>query len=417
MALEPEAAARYIRDVAGGGRADVTCLVAVDRDRRRVTSRWMRLCGRRPPSGRTRDAGFRACWTECWASLGVGLTAEESCAAIRCGINNFQETRFIGSDGEWLVGSAVELAEPWRGMTKLAKMAARAIGECFAATQEKPERVPVLLCIAEPERPGRFEGLHHVLLQDIERELEFRLHPHSHVIEQGRVGGAVALLQARRLLAEGRCQQVIVAGVDTFLTGATLAAYDQSDRLLRKDNSNGFIPGEAAGAALLSTWSEGMQAPLLVRGLGFAREPAPLGSGKPLRADGLTQAIRAALDEAEVAMKDCDHRIADVNGEQYRFKEAALAIGRLLRDRKVLFSLWHTADCIGEVGAATVPAILAILTVGAQKDYLPARNFIAHLGNDDEKRAAFVSQACSAQTLALEIAPEAAYTLRRRAVT
>ena len=58
---------------------------------------------------------------------GVGLTAEESCAAIRCGINNFQETRFIGSDGDWLVGSAVELEEPWRGITKLAKMAARAI--------------------------------------------------------------------------------------------------------------------------------------------------------------------------------------------------------------------------------------------------------------------------------------------------
>jgi 3-oxoacyl-[acyl-carrier-protein] synthase-1 len=41
---------------------------------------------------------------------GVGLTAEQSCAAIRCGINNFQETRCIGSNGEWLVGSAVELA-------------------------------------------------------------------------------------------------------------------------------------------------------------------------------------------------------------------------------------------------------------------------------------------------------------------
>ena len=125
---------------------------------------------------------------------GVGLTAEESCAAIRCGINNFQETRFIGSNGDWLVGSAVELEEPWRGITKLAKMAARAIGECFAAADEKPEQIPVLMCIAEPERPGRFEGLRHVLLEDIERELGFRLHPHSRVIEQGRVGGVVALL-------------------------------------------------------------------------------------------------------------------------------------------------------------------------------------------------------------------------------
>ena len=127
---------------------------------------------------------------------GVGLTAEESCAAIRCGINNFQETRFIGSNGDWLVGSAVELEEPWRGITKLAKMAARAIGECFAAADEKPEQIPVLMCIAEPERPGRFEGLPRVLLEDIEQELGFRLHPHSRVIEQGRVGGVVALLQS-----------------------------------------------------------------------------------------------------------------------------------------------------------------------------------------------------------------------------
>ena len=141
--------------------------------------------------------------------------------------------------------------------------------------------------------------------------------------------------------------------------------------MLRRDNSNGFIPGEAAGAALLAVWQQGTAAPLLLRGLGFEREPAAFGSGKPLRADGLVKAIRGALNEAGIALQQCDHRIADMNGEQYRFKEAALAITRLLRDRKVLFSLWHPADCIGEVGAATLPAMLAMLFAGARKDYLP----------------------------------------------
>ena len=84
---------------------------------------------------------------------GVGLTAEESCAAIRCGINNFQETRFIGSDGDWLVGSAVELEEPWRGITKLAKMAARAIGECFAARGREAANRSRCWC-ASPNRSG-----------------------------------------------------------------------------------------------------------------------------------------------------------------------------------------------------------------------------------------------------------------------
>ena len=197
---------------------------------------------------------------------GVGLTAAESCAAIRCGINNFQETRFIGGNGDWLIGSAVELEEPWHGVAKLTKMAARAIGECFAAAEEKPDQIPVLVALAEPERPGRLEGLQHVL-QDIERELGFRLHPHSRVIEQGRVGGAVALLHARQMLAVGRRARVVVVGVDTFLSTETLAAYDGEDRLLRRDNSNGFIPGEAAGAVLLAAWHDGSPAPLLCRGL------------------------------------------------------------------------------------------------------------------------------------------------------
>ena len=345
---------------------------------------------------------------------GVGQTAEESCAAIRCGINNFQETHFIGSNGERLIGSTVELEAPWRGVTKLAKMAARAVRECFAAADEEPERIPVLMCIAEPGRPGRFEGLAHVLLQDIEQELGLRLHPHSRVIDQGRVGGVVALLQARRMLLEARCARIIVAGVDTFLTGATLAAYDREDRLLRRDNSNGFIPGEAAGAALLAGWQQGMTASLLVRGIGFAREPAPLGSGRPLRADGLVLAIRAASHDAGIGLKECDHRIADVSGEQYRFKEAALAITRSLRDRKVLLGLWHTADCIGEIGAAAFTAMLAVLFAGARKDYLPGPIFLGHVGNDDDRRAAFLAQATGVQTLAGEASAEASFTLKRR---
>jgi 3-oxoacyl-[acyl-carrier-protein] synthase-1 len=346
---------------------------------------------------------------------GVGLTAAESCAAIRCGINNFQETRFTGSSGDWLIGSAVELEETWRGIRKLVKMAARAVHDCLdAAPGLDVRQFPLLLCTAEEDRSGRFQNLDRALLDGIERELGTALHPNSRVIAQGRVGGAVALLQARRMMLEGRCTRVIVAGVDSFLVGATLAAYDAAGRLLTPDNSNGFIPGEAAGAVLLGGQEEGTVTPLLCCGLGFAREPAPLDSGKPLRAEGLVQAIRAALNEAGLPLKDCDHRIADVNGEQYRFKEAALAITRLLRDRKERFSLWHPVDCVGEVGAATLPTMLAMLAMGAREDYLPGPVFLGHLGNDDDKRAAFIARATTSQTLALETAAEAAFSVKRR---
>jgi 3-oxoacyl-[acyl-carrier-protein] synthase-1 len=197
---------------------------------------------------------------------------------------------------------------------------------------------------------------------------------------------------------------MIVARTDSLLNGATDGVYrgpvaDDSDGTSRR----------AAAAVLLSQWSEEISSPLMVRGLGFASEPAPRESGKPLRADGLTQAIRAALDEAEMALVECNHRIGDMNGEQYRFKEAALAINRLLRDRKVLFSIWHPCDSIGEVGAATLPAMLTILHLGASGDCLPGPRFLGHLGNDDDKRAAFVTQTSIPQTLSLVQAAEAEF--------
>jgi 3-oxoacyl-[acyl-carrier-protein] synthase-1 len=133
-----------------------------------------------------------------------------------------------------------------------------------------------------------------------------------------------------------------------------------------------------------------------------------------LRADGLVRAVRDALEEAGIELGDCDHRIADMNGEQYRFREAALVVTRLLRERKVLFSLWHPADCIGEVGAATLPAMVSILFAGAQKDYLPGPVFLGHLGNDDEKRAAFVARATTAQSLAREMRVEKTFGIVRR---
>lgn len=347
---------------------------------------------------------------------GLGLTAEESCTAIRCGINNFQETRFIGQDGEWLIASEVTLEEPWRGHAKLARMAARAIGECLTAAAEvvAPERVPVLLCVAEEHRPGRLSGLDSLLMQEVATLLGHPLHPASRIVPQGRVGGAIALLNARQFLA-AKHPRVVVAGVDSYLIAQTLMAYDGEDRLLTKENSNGFIPGEAAGAVLLAQQeTEGPQAPLLLTGLGFGREPAHYGSGKPLRAEGLVQAIRAALAEAGIGLQDCDYRIADVSGEQYRFKEAALAITRILRDRKVWFGLWHPADCIGEVGAATLPAMLAMLLAGARKDYLPGPVFLGHLGNDDDKRASFAARATTPQTLALETRAEEKFGQKRR---
>ena len=182
---------------------------------------------------------------------GVGLDAPSSCAAIRCAIDNFSETRFMDKGGEWIIGSQVPLEQPWRGLPKLVHMVVPAIRECLAQTGGLgPEKIPLLLCVAEAERPGRLEGLDDELLSDVQTELGVRFHPRSAVIPRGRVAGGQAMLQARQLIHDEHFPFCVIAGVDSLLVSSTLAAYEAKNRLLTSQNSNGFIPGEA-GAAIL----------------------------------------------------------------------------------------------------------------------------------------------------------------------
>jgi 3-oxoacyl-[acyl-carrier-protein] synthase I len=324
---------------------------------------------------------------------GVGLSAPASCAAMRCRINHFEETGFLDRAGEWIIGSQVRLEEPWRGVTKLVKMAASAIQECLGELPNPlgtAAQLPVVLCIAEEDRPGRLPGLGGPVLLEIEQEIGMKFHPDSSIVAQGRVGGAVALMRAQKLLAERRHAYVLVGGVDTYLTAPTLAAFEERHRLLTIANSDGFIPGEAAAAVLLRDATAQAGLSVVCRGMGFARESATVESDKPLRSDGMVAAMKAALEAAGIGLEKVDHRMSDASGEQYRFKELALALGRVLRQRKEIFGIWHPADSIGETGAAVLPAMLGELYFAARKRYLPGSTVIAHLSNDDDKRAALV---------------------------
>jgi hypothetical protein len=323
---------------------------------------------------------------------GVGLNAAAACAAIRAGINNFQETRFMDAGGEWIMGCEVPLAQPWRGLTKLVKMACMAIAECMANSEIKivPVETPVLLCVAEGERPGRLAGLDDELFHAIQTELGMDFHEQSSLIPQGRVAGSVALYQARKLIHDQGFKQVLIVGVDGFLNASSLMAYQERERLLTSQNSNGFIPGEAASAIIVGAPIADDKPRLHCLGMGFAIEKATVDAELPLRADGLAAAIKSAEADAGCTIGSTDFRITDLSGEQYYFKEAALALSRTLRQRKEFYDIWHPADCFGEVGAGIGPAILVVLLDALKKGIAPGHWILKHTGNDNGKRCALI---------------------------
>jgi 3-oxoacyl-[acyl-carrier-protein] synthase-1 len=148
------------------------------------------------------------------------------------------------------------------------------------------------------------------------------------------------------------------------------------------------MPGEAAGALLVGR--PGGMAELLCTGIGFGVESAHIESGQPLRANGLASAIKDALADAGCEMHELDCRVTDLSGEQYYFKEAALALSRTLRRRKPTFDIWHPAECIGESGASAGIAIFALADAACRKAYSPGPRILAHLANDAGARAAAV---------------------------
>jgi len=321
----------------------------------------------------------------------VGLTAPAACAAIRAGLTNPIETHFVDSFGERIIGHGVPMETPYVGRERLVRMAAGVAEQCLAHLHEADSsRIPLLLCVAEQTRPGRLEGLDDLLFTEIEELAGIRFAPTSATIAQGRVGFANALLYARKLVYEEGVSPLLIMAVDSLLVAATLEGFDRNGRLLTNNNSNGFMPGEGAAGVLISR--PGEEPALCLDGIGFGTESAHIESELPLRADGLVAAVRAALNDSACELHDLDVRITDSSGEQYYFKEAALTLARLLRQRKEEFDIWHPADCIGEIGSAIGPALLVMADAACRKGYAPGSRMLIHAGNDLGERAAIVAR-------------------------
>jgi 3-oxoacyl-[acyl-carrier-protein] synthase-1 len=327
----------------------------------------------------------------CGTVSNVGLNAPSTFAAIRCGLTNHNETRFMDHSGQWIAGAEVSLEKPWRGIKKIAHMAAAAIKECLSRIPSQAlEDIPLLICLAEMQRAGAIKGIDSTILNEIEKLLDFEINSQSIVINNGPVGVVQALQKADALLTSKRYQYCCVAASDSYLTSATLSHMLKANRLLTPINSDGFIPGEAGTAVLLTTKSNAAQANIVINGIGFGHEKAHILSEHPLRADGMVAAVKGALTMAGQDLGDLDYRICDISGEQYGFKEATLALTRILRNKKKAFDIWHPAECVGETGAAIVPLTLGVVSTALQKNYSKGSGILCHYGNDDGQRAAMI---------------------------
>jgi 3-oxoacyl-[acyl-carrier-protein] synthase-1 len=280
----------------------------------------------------------------------------------------------------------------------MARLLAGALAEILRAHPGVEADFTLILCLPEPDRPGNPVKDPAALLKATSDILGLPPRLKTRIVAHGRPSGFVALDQARKLIAGGEARNVIVAGVDSYLTTLSIAHYLAEGRILCDGNANGFIPGEAA-AAVLCTAGKG---PLRLTGLGLAREEAFIYNGlgeepglhKPLRGDGMTAAYRAALGEADVDYELVSCRIIDLVGEQFWFKQTTLANMRVERAHVPFRDIWSPAENLGNVGAAVVPLMIGMAFLAAKKGYAPGSSaLIESSGDDGACGAAIVHQA------------------------
>ena len=173
----------------------------------------------------------------------------------------------------------------------------------------------------------------------------------------------------------------MIVGVDSYLTSGSIRHYIAGQRILSPQNPERIRPGEAAAAVLLSS---GGSRTLRLTGLGLAREPAAIYNKDdlPLRGDGMTLAYKTALDQTGIEMNRLGYRISDLIGEQYWFKQTALASIRLIRGRRRLSGSLVADRVSRNVGAAVVPIMMGMAWTAARKGYHKGNPVLIDASND-----------------------------------
>jgi 3-oxoacyl-[acyl-carrier-protein] synthase-1 len=343
--------------------------------------------------------------------VGLGMVsclasgAELNAAAMRCNYDGFTQTTYQhpGRTNKQ-VGAPVSdelTGEKLADFEKLGVMLRKVINRAVSSLPVDYADLPVFISMPNKVPATYFnsdEALQELVdyaFKDIPLGI---LHPKSTALWRQRCGFTSALLLAQDMLYQQNREYVLIVGIDSLLNSSSLSYYAGNDavkkRLISEGHSDGFIPGEAATAVLLSTPGKN-PSEVIIAGVAEAEENAYLGNEEePLLAKGLVEAIRKASKDAGLELHHASFRVASVSGESYFFNEAALAQTRALKRKIKTQPIWHPADNIGEVGAAVGGAMVVMTYYAFVLNYAPGSVALCHISNDDTHRGAFYMQHC-----------------------
>jgi 3-oxoacyl-[acyl-carrier-protein] synthase-1 len=323
-------------------------------------------------------AGARVVVVHAGMLTAVGLSPVETAASVRANMMRFEEVDWLDRGFEPFTLATVpdealpSLAEPLEteaGVTtreaRLLRLAAPALAQCLDPVGGWPGPVPLIVALPEgagqPIDPTRF-------LRRLQRQAGLSLDRSlSSCLTKGRAGGVLAMRAGHELVSSNAVKFVAVGGVDSYLDPYLLGTLDMEKRVKTEQNIDAFVPGEGAAFLLLMTAGTASAAglsplaTLTLGGEGF--ETGHLYSSAPCLGDGLATAFHSFFAAAHLTTPVLEV-FSSMNGESYWAKEWGVA---LLRNKDAIsedFVFHHPADCYGDIGAASGPAMAALAALG-----------------------------------------------------
>jgi 3-oxoacyl-[acyl-carrier-protein] synthase-1 len=331
------------------------------------------------------------------ASTPVGRDAWSSAAAVRAGISGFAEHPYLTDS----MGEPARLAmAPWldpgcEGFDRFEALLLPALEHAIAPILDSPGFEPrVALAVGLPSsRPGLPDGLAEELRARISRRLAGRFAAIA-MIPSGHAAGLLGMRAAWPRVASGEFDACVLAGVESYIEAETIEWLEETEQLHgagRFNNAWGFIPGEAAGAALLCRQEtlDRLRVPSLavVRGVGTAVEPNRIRTETVCIGEGLTEAFRQCLAGLPPGALVSDV-FCDMNGEPYRADEYGFACLRTNEAFQSASGFAAAADCWGDVSAASAPLGIILATIAGRKAYANGRHAFVWASSEGGERGA-----------------------------
>lgn len=313
------------------------------------------------------------------ASTPVGRNIWASAAAARAGICGFSEHPFmIDTAGEPMrISRAPWLEMDIEGVERYCELLLPAIDEALTPVRAQLKRQNTRMGLAlalPPQRPGAPP----TLAQDILSAIDLRyagLFALTVSFEVGHAAGHLALDSAIKICVAQTMDACVVVGVDSYLAPETLEWIEACDQLHGGgplNNAWGFIPGEAAGALLITTETFarriGAEAFGEVVSIGIGRETKLIKTDAVCIGEGLTQAFRSAL-QALSPREQIHNVFCDLNGETYRADEYGFTALRTKERFRAATDFVAPADCWGDIGASGAPLHTVLAVICHRKRY------------------------------------------------